>query len=234
MARKLSFLKEPQAHYRPASSAKRALIVGNPTGDLPGAAAEAQAVANLLQQHEVEVDLLIGPAQVSANDFVKRLVTQWYDLVHYAGHGYFESADPRGSGLLFADGQVLAEELERVLKSAAFVFLSACEAAKSGTQKSTMGFRGTFIEGLATAVLLGGAIGCLAPMWEIDDGIAQDFAVEFYRHLFENDPPLPLGEVVRQARLSVRDQSPDFWATWVLYGGPLMLLSQVPDNEKVG
>ena len=72
---------------------------------------------------------------------------------------------------------MLAEELERGLNSRAFVFLNTCGGGRSKVTESTVGFQGRFIEGLATSVLVGGASGCLAPMWDIEDAVAQDFAL---------------------------------------------------------
>lgn len=218
MARKPQLLKEPKEHVREQEGRLRALVIGNPTGDLPGAAAEAEAVSQVLVKAGAEVVAMIGPEQATANRFSIQIATQRYDLIHYAGHGYFDGKSPHLSGLKFQDGPFLAEEFERYLKSAAFIFLSACEAAGTKTTESIAGFRGKFIEGVAISTLVGGAIGCLGPVWEIEDGLAKDFALGFYVHLVEGKS---IGEAVRQARLSVRDRSPDFWASWVLYGDPL-------------
>ncbi|MBM4431310.1 MAG: CHAT domain-containing protein, partial [Chloroflexi bacterium] len=183
MARKPKLLREAREHVYERGEQLRALVVGNPMGDLAGAEAEAKAVAHLLKEAKVGVDLLVGPHEATANEFVLRLSNERYDLIHYAGHAYFDRAAPHLSGLRFGDGIVLAEELERNLSSRAFVFLCACEAAKAKTTESEVGFRGKFTEGLAIAVLLGGAVGCLGPMWRIDDGVAKEFALAFYEHL---------------------------------------------------
>ncbi len=217
MARKPQLLKEPKEHLQEQSGRLRALVIGNPTADLPGAAAEAEAVSQVLAKAGVEVVMLIGPEQATANRFSIQITTQRYDLIHYAGHGYFDGKAPHLSGLLFQDGPFFAEEFERCLKSAAFVFLSACESAEAKTTESMTGFRGKFTEGVAISALGGGAIGCLGPIWEIEDGLAKDFALEFYVQLAEGSP---IGEAVRQARLAVRDRSSDFWASWILYGDP--------------
>lgn len=223
VGRKIQLLKEPEKHNYARSSPLRGLVIGNPTGNLPGAQDEAQAVAEILEKANIKVDLLNGPQQARAKAFSIKLSNNKYDFIHYAGHGHFNPDAPHLSGLKFQDATINAGELERGLKSRAFVFLSACDVAQTKTHESTFGFRGKFIEGLAISVLLGGAIGCLGPLWPISDGLAKEFALAFYKHLLTKKEPI--GEAVRLARLELRDRAPDFWASWILYGDPLQTLT---------
>jgi len=163
------------------------------------------------------------------------LVTRSYELIHFAGHACFNEEDPRKSELKLAEGRfVFAEELERVLSGRPFVFLSACEAGMAETEVAEVGFRGKYTEGIATLVLLGGAIGCLGPMWRIDDGLAKEFALEFYRQLLVKG--MLIGEAVRRARLRLREEDSDLWAAWILYGDPLQSLPgyEVQAGEQGG
>jgi hypothetical protein len=223
-------LKEPKQLPPREEGSLRALVVGNPTDDLPGAEAEAKAVAEMLLGCDGEVDLLITSEEATAKEFVIKIRNQNYDLIHYAGHGYFERKMPGLSGLFFNDGPVYAEEIERVLGSRAFVFLSACDLGRSETTASEAGRFGEFVEGVATSVMLGGAIGCLGPIWEIGDEVAKDFALAFYRHLLSGHP---LGEAVRRARIEAREnRSSDFWKSWVLYGDPLRKLPNYTSRKN--
>jgi hypothetical protein len=221
IARKPKMTKEPKEHKVKKNGKPRALVIGNPTGNLPGAETEAREITRMLKQAGVEVDLLIGK-QATAEEFAIQIANQYYDLIHFAGHGQFDPEKPYQSSLVFADDQVVyAEELERTLNSPAFLFLSTCEGAQATAEKTQLGFRGEFMEGIAVSALLGGAIGCLGPMWKIDDQIAQKFALTFYAQLLNQ---VVIGEAVRQARLAVRSYSTDFWASWVLYGDPLQAI----------
>lgn len=219
IARKSKMLKEPARSD--GQWMNRALVVGNPTGDLPGAEAEARAVAGLLKQKEMEVKLLVGPKEATALELQISLANSTYDLIHYAGRGQFDSSAPHMSALEFSDGLYYAEELERSLQGAPLVFLSACEAGQAQTTTSSAGYRGRFVEGLAAAVLVGGASGCLGSIWKIGDGVARKFALAFYAELLDGQA---IGEAVRQARLTTRNMSPDFWASWILYGDPFKKL----------
>jgi hypothetical protein len=219
LARKPKLLREPRESSANTSGQFLALVVGNPTGDLAGAEGEARQVADMLMQNGGTVDLLLR-REATPEEFSKLVVRNPYHLIHFAGHGYFDTSDPRRSGLVFAGNRVIrGEELERVLSGRPFVFLSACEAGMGTTLPSTGGFWGNFMEGIAISALLGGALGCLAPMWGIGDGTAKGFAIEFYRRFLQD---VPIGEAVRQARIWAREQNAsDFWAAWVLYGDPL-------------
>jgi hypothetical protein len=219
LARKPKLLREPRDSMVEESDRFQALVVGDPTYDLNGAEEEAREVAAMLGQSGGTIDLLLGD-QATPEVFSKLVVKNPYRLIHFAGHGYFDAAEPRKSGLVFAGNRVVCgEELERVLSGRPFVFLSACEAGMESTVPSRAGFWGNFTEGIAISTLLGGALGCLGPMWPIKDGIAKGFAIEFYVHFLRD---MPIGEAVRRARMWAKEQDDhDFWAAWVLYGDPL-------------
>lgn len=196
----------------------RALVVGNPEGDLDGAQSEAEEITVALRELNVMVDVLVGPSQATAREFTLRIANNFYDVIHFAGHSTFNKSNANQSSLIFRDAVVLAEELERTLTGRPFLFLSACKAGRTKTE-SIQGL-GYFFEGLASAAIMNGAIGCLAPIWDIDDGLAKEFALCFYDNLIRRKTTI--GEAVRQARLQVREiaPSPDYWASWVLYGDP--------------
>lgn len=223
VARIPATVNEPRMNPPKSDGIKRALIIGNPTDDLEGSGEEAETIAQLLRQYNVQVDLLRGSKEATANEFAIRMARpQYYDLIHFAGHGFFNAKDPRQSCLEFKDGNFLAEEL-RVLKSRAFVFLSACFGAAGSTQDVTFGPIGKFMDGLALRTLLAGAAGCLGPLWTIDDYLASEFAVTFYQNLLSG---LNTGQAVMEARKAVRAKSAksDLWASWVLYGRPLQTI----------
>lgn len=229
VARKPMLLKPPRVHSENRGQL-RVLVIGNPTDDLPATVAEAQAVTQLFQTYPsamgpIQVDTFIGSAEASAEDFVLRITNSKYDLIHYAGHASFNRERPALSGLHFDDGAVYAEELEHNLNSRAFLYLSACEGAVATTGTVGIGYYGDLMEGLAVNALLGGAMGCLGPLWEIPDDLASAFAIKFYQELLHGQP---IGEALRLARLFIRDLAPesDIWASWVLYGEPMQKLRE--------
>ena len=222
IGRRPEMLKEPKVLPARKPGPLRALIVGNPTGDLPGAEEEAIQVADALSSSSVHVERLLREA-ATAQQFARRIRNGLFDLIHFAGHGYFESRAPHLSGLMLSDSSMPAEELGRHLHSHALVFLSACEAGMASVTESPTGMIGEFVEGIATSILLGGAIGCVAPMWNIEDGTARDLSISFYKYLLSG---MIVGESLRQARLTVRESYDDkgAWKAWVLYGDPMLMI----------
>lgn len=195
-----------------------ALVIGNPSGDLPAAEEEATAVADLLAARGVQVERFIGAQQADLNQVAKRMNLQAYRFIHFAGHGFFNIQQPALSGLLFGQGMMLsADELKRYLKGPAFIFFSACWAAAAKPETARYNYQGRFIQNLAIAALEGGAYGCLGPMWEIEDRAARDFALTFYTQLLAGQSS---GEAVLRARKKVRHRKTDCWASWVLFGDP--------------
>jgi hypothetical protein len=227
------FSRKPQMYNQPKRPAPlsegplRALVIGNPTGDLPGAEEEARAVADKLRRANWQVDLVVGGDATLSNVSVL-ISTEAYALLHYAGHGFFDAANRLG-GLPFVDGVLRADMFERISICPRFIFLSACKTGKVVT--GSFSFRGEFMEGFATSALMGGALECLGPMWAIGDRTARDFALAVYEHLLRGET---FGESVRQARLAVRDRSADFWAAWALYGIPTKTLESLLKEGRNG
>ncbi|MDD2922850.1 MAG: CHAT domain-containing protein [Anaerolineales bacterium] len=214
MARKPQTLEQSVIHQPIPKNSKHALVIGNPTCDLPEAEKEALAVAELLKAHDWQVDVLIkNDATLTA--FAIKLRNKAYRLIHFAGHGQFNVDAPNRSSLKFHDYPWLAEEFDRQLSSPAFIYLNACHTAQTFTENNLP--CGEFMEGVALSTLKGGACGCLGPLRAVPDDLARDFAIEFYNRALNERT---LGEAVRQARLVLRNKSPEFWAGWVLYGDP--------------
>jgi hypothetical protein len=225
MGRRPQSLKESKVLPERKAGPLRALIVGNPTGDLPGAEEEAGLIADALSIAGVETELLVKE-KATAKQFARKIRNELYDFIHFAGHAYFEPKAPDMSGLLFCDSPMPAAELGRHLTSSALVFISACEAGMSAVTESHIGMVGDFVSGIAASILFGGAIGCIAPMWGIEDGVAKDLSLSFYKHLLSGKV---VGESLRQARLAVRESGSNegAWKPWVLYGDPTLTIKFV-------
>ncbi|MEK6752600.1 MAG: CHAT domain-containing protein [Chloroflexota bacterium] len=216
MARKPQIRDRYIVHPTLPENSMHALVIGNPTGDLPEAEQEAQEVASLLEKKKWQVDVLIHE-KATVNAMALKLSNTSYRLIHYAGHGRFNVDVPQKSSLVLKDYPWLAEEFERQLSSSAFIYLSACKSAQTQTTNNAQSPRGEFMEGVAISTLRGGAKGCLGPLWGVRDDWAREFALTFYRHALAGET---LGESVRQSRLAMRNKPDDFWAGWVLYGDP--------------
>jgi hypothetical protein len=71
----------------------RVLLIVNPTGDLPGAAEEGRAVETLLREAGATLAVLEGK-DASRARILATLANDPHDVLHFAGHAFFEARDP--------------------------------------------------------------------------------------------------------------------------------------------
>jgi pimeloyl-ACP methyl ester carboxylesterase len=209
---------------RRTDGAPRVLMVVNPTGDLPGAAEEGAALGERLVTAGCRVQRLEG-AQAAHRRVLEAAVSGESDVLHFAGHGFFDEADPGRSGLVCAGGEVLrGADFDGVAQLPSLVFFNACEAARvrrdgDEARQRLLGLRRS--SGLAEAILNGGVANFLGTHWPVGDGAALAFSSTLYGHLLEGRS---LGEAVLAARRVVFDSGSIDWADYVHYGSPTFRL----------
>jgi hypothetical protein len=141
-------------------------------------------------------------------------------LIHFAVHGL---SDPEGN-----DQALLLADKSRLLPSALagryrcgedapfdFVFLNACQV---GTAASCLGQAAGFPGDL----IRGGAKGFLAPLWNVDDSLALDFARHFYEQVFTHGRTI--GEVLYEARTAYDPKKSTTPMAYIYYGHPNLKL----------
>jgi hypothetical protein len=149
------------------------------------------------------------------------------DLLHFAVHGRYNPQNPgQESGIILTDGNSLhANEIAaRDLASAPVVFLNACQVGAGQLELGAY-------SGVAAAFVEAGASAVIAPLWKIDDGIAMDIALAFYKLAAEGQP---LSEVLRAARKPFVDSYDTKSATWMayqLFGHPSFVVGGLPIKE---
>jgi hypothetical protein len=158
------------------------------------------------------------------------------DVVHVALHGQYDGqGDQEGIVLLAkspaggATAQFLTPaELENgELDHGPFVFLNACQV---GTDERVLGDYG----GFASTLLRIGAVGVVAPLWNVKDDVAAAFARQFYAAAFSAPEPVAVAEAVRALRATyteegVRAGTAGLHATLVAYqvfGHPRLRLTR--------
>ncbi len=236
----------------------RPLIIGDPVFDavlnwpqLPGARTEAEQVAGWFERLRADLGDVIDfdrtrdtriATRLTAAELRDLLRSGEYDIVHFAGHGLFRGDDPETSAWLVSDGELWALEIRNTLADSAappwLVYANACESAmeSDGPRRQYQGN----VFGLATAFLNQGVAAYIAPLWPIDDLLAQRIALDFYRSLLCDRATL--GEALRRAKAEARritypDDSSNAagddstwtglgWASLVLYGDPTEELFQ--------
>jgi len=194
------------------------LMVVDPTGDLPGAADEGHVLARTLRAAGAGVELLSGPA-ATRTAVLRAIGSARHDVLHFAGHGFFDPGDPGRGGLVSAGGDVLrGADLEGMSDLPALVFFNACEAARvrrGGVDpaRRLLAFRRS--SSVAEAFLAGGVANFLGTHWPVGDHAAVAFSTTFYRRLLGG---APLGECVLAARQQLHADGSIDWADYVHYG----------------
>lgn len=139
--------------------------------------------------------------------FLKRVEEQLkkeWDLVHYAGHSYYNE-DEKLACFFFQEDDDNVEKLTikdfvKLLGSARFVFLSSCQSASEG-----------FVFELAES----GVPAIIGFRWPIEDESAVGFVQCFYEHLFESKS---VEEAFFLARRHIHDEQKErkVWTSPVL------------------
>ncbi len=232
---------------RVADGATSVLMVVNPTLDLPGAAEEGAALRETLLGAGAMVSLVEGAAASRAR-VLREMGSGEYDVLHFAGHGFFDADDPGASGLVCANGTVLrGSDLDGISSLPALVFFNACEAARVRRPGRTVrgnrtgGVGGHGVTGrsmrarlfglrrsssLAEAILDGGVANFVGTHWPVGDESALAFSTSFYAGLLGG---ARLGETMRQARRKVLAAGSIDWADYVHYGNPGFRLGPAGD-----
>ena len=205
------------------------LLVVNPTEDLEGAEEEGRRIRDLLSDLPgCRLEVLRGPA-ATRPALLTAFSSGKYDLIHYAGHAFFDPRKPERSGILCHGSVVLSgADLAGLGNLPTLVFFNACESgrirrgrgAKPAASSSRADERvrqlaaGT---GFAEAFMRGGVANFLATYWPVGDLAAKVFAGEFYGRLIKG---APVREAIQHGRTAVRETGSKDWADYLFYGDP--------------
>lgn len=190
------------------------LLVVNPTSDLPGADKEGARIEDLCrEQPRVRLVKLLREKATRVK-LLEEFRRGGYDVLHYAGHAFFDPVHPGRSGLQCAGREVLTgADLAGVANLPSLVFFNACESARvrklvEATDLTTRNIeeRITRSVGLAEAFLRGGVASYIGTYWPVEDAAAAAFARAFYTALLGGEW---LGRAVQKgARRSTSSRRP--------------------------
>jgi CHAT domain-containing protein/Tfp pilus assembly protein PilF len=204
----------------PHDAAGPTLVLGNPTGDLPGAGREAESVAARLGTRATLGSSATRTALLSA---------QRPRVLHVAAHGSYRADDPLLSGLHMADGLVTVEDLLTQGPRADLMVLSGCVTGLSDRRP------GDELVGLARAAILTGTQAIVVSLWETSDEASSRFFHHFYTALCGG---VRVCEAIAwaQQELSAEDgfEAPADWAPFLLIGDrDLRVFSVDVDGESL-
>ncbi|WP_293230977.1 CHAT domain-containing protein [Microcoleus sp. PH2017_05_CCC_O_A] len=199
-----------------------ALVLGNPTmpsvspspgepkrqlSALPGAEAEARAIAPLLKTQA------ITGAQGTKAAIVQKMPQA--SIIHLATHGLLDDVRGLGSAIALApsgsdDGLLTAEEIFDMKLQASLVVLSACN---TGEGRIT----GDGVIGLSRALISAGVPSVIVSLWAVPDAPTSELMQAFYRNLQSNPDK---AQALRQAMLTTMKTHPQprNWAAFTLIG----------------
>jgi len=201
----------------------RMLVVISSPGDYPPLDVEHEwanletAVSGLVESGRLQIERLRVPTM---DELQRRLRREDYHVLHYIGHGGFDSDSGDGVLVLQDDAGMSRLESGRDLstllydeRSLQLAVLNSCEGARA---EGTDPFSGT-----AQSLVRQGVMAVLAMQFEITDESAIVFARNFYESLADG---LPVDAATNAARKAVFAASRTEWGTPVLY-------MRAPDGE---
>lgn len=149
------------------------------------------------------------------------------EAVHFAGHGDFDPTQPVSSALFLEDGTALRSIIFRSARYGGdrqpIMFLNACMLGIGGDMLGDMG-------GFPGDSLRGGFGGVIGALWEVNDEVARQFALEFWRRALPLDGSRgqSVGSILREMRSA--PTGPDAPAAtqlaYVYYGHPRLVLER--------
>ncbi|MEM7531489.1 MAG: CHAT domain-containing protein [Chloroflexota bacterium] len=139
-------------------------------------------------------------------------------LVHLAAHGDFDVKNPNQSRLVLQDGSIVPDDLvgsglKGWRNDKPIIFLNACHTSQIGYTLTGMGgWAEKFVSEVGVSAFIGS-------LWEVNDLLASEFAIEFYNHLLAGKT---LGKAFHLARLYIFKEQPanPTWLAYTLYGDP--------------
>ena len=206
------------------------LVIGEPAcpadyPPLPGAYKEAKAVLECLTTAvpmvasritNVMADTENGPKPI-ARTVINALLSDYWRVVHVAGHGALPAHDGSPGGVVLSDKTFLGPpEIEAMRVVPELVFINCCHLG-AFPAKALLYNRVDFASGVARKLIDIGVRCVIAAGWAVDDGAAQEFATTFYKSLLRGERFI---EAVARARIAAHRFDGNTWAAYQCYGDP--------------
>jgi hypothetical protein len=210
---------------RPASRRDApVLVVGEPLCDrpgyppLPGAREEAAAVAQMLSQHQADVEYLEG---AEALPVIHTLMSRDWRALHLAGHGLY---DEQGGGMVLSNGCVLGpREIQAMRTLPELVFVNCCHLGREDPTQvlhNALGEQRPLFAATVARQLIDNGVRCVVACgWAVSDTAALAFAETFYTTLLGGQRFIDAVGAARQAAWRA-EPGHNTWAAYQCYGDP--------------
>lgn len=197
----------------------KVLLIGDPTETLPEAVREVNNIVKILKAEipELSIRSMVGK-NIDRFDLLESICN--YDILHFAGHGKYNSEYPEKSFLTLHDGPLYTGELVNRLSvnPPVIAFINACETSKLGNWQQYL-YEKKMV-GIANSFISAGVRCFIGASWPIHDVAATHFAVELYKNLAWGDD---VGLSALKARNSIFEKfskNEISWASFILFGDP--------------
>jgi hypothetical protein len=204
------------------------LVIANPTQDLPGAELERQRIAAVFANTRTVRLTEVAAGEATVARVSEEIESGRHDVIHYAGHAFFDAGHPDEGGLMLADGNLSGTTLNALRRLPPLVVFNACESARvrgDPTAITTLrqGAMRTNVS-LAETLLRAGVAHYLGTHWPVSDSAALEFSGTFYRELVRG---ATLGGALVKARRAVHELGSPDWADYIHYGDAGFALKQL-------
>ena len=188
---------------RPAFGTE-SLVLGLSDRCAPHIESEARAAAAILPGAQ----LFLG---ADATESVLRRVGATCRFIHVAAHGLFRRDNPLFSAIRLGDSRLTMLDLYHLPLTAELVTLSGCSTGLNVV------VGGDELLGLVRGLLLAGAHGVMASLWDVNDSSTTEFMQRFYGCLREAPHK---AAALQRAMRELRQEYPHpyYWAPFVLAG----------------
>jgi len=183
----------------------RVLVVADPAPEpelqLAGARLEGEEVVRLLRQIKQEANLnievigRIGAEECDPVEILGLILNGNFDIIHFAGHGIYDTERPNRSGWVFGFGKdeselktLSAREIFLARQVPRLVFSNACFSAVVTKGQLTAEEMNRRLAGLAEAFFERGVPNYIGAGWPVRDDLAVRFATEFYAQALTGRP----------------------------------------------
>ena len=203
------------------------LVIGEPMLDsamyppLPGARAEAIAVAARVTAGPAGVDAARVRALTSGDDDARNIINALFErpyrIVHVAGHG---APGPDGGVVLSGGTYLGAAEVKAMRTVPELVFLNCCHLAARDARTVLANYdRAEFAAGIAEALIEIGVRCVIAAGWAVEDQPAELFATTFYDALLGGARFIDAVAAARSAAWKGGGGG-NTWSAYQCYGDP--------------
>ena len=217
----------------PVNKSLRFLVIADPADDdnefaLPSAHEEGEAVVHLLEEFkkgagkakgiDVTIESRIGAYECNPVEILALILNETFDVIHYAGHGIFDKAQPNRSGWVFRNKCILsAREIFRSRQVPRLIFANACFSAVTNEDKAASSAleSNRKLAGMAEAFFERGVQNYIGTGWPVVDQSATTFATTYYDRALRGNL---LSDALADARNRIMDEGSTTWGAYQHYG----------------